>query len=110
MRFDTTNYSGQGAAGAVPFAGPNAAGMPRDVFHGRGVAGTEDSKPQTLPGDALAGGILELAADPSANTGVSDGSDTTNGTLVIDAAVYAAGLALSQRGVVIVPPRNVAIP
>lgn len=110
MTFDTKNYVGPGAAGAAApggaatFPGPNAAGAAKRYLHGRGAAGTPDSRPQTLSGDQFRGAVVGLDNDPSAAVGVTDFTDASNGTLVEAAypSVTAAAGDLAARNINVV--------
>ena len=102
MTYDSKNYSGPGAVGAMPNPGRNAAGQPQTT--GPHAAGADSPPIQTLTGRDLTGYLVGLERNPSANVGPVNLSDTSNGTVIISYDYIVAWAKLDQRNVVIVEP------
>jgi len=108
MTYDSKNYSGPGAAGAVSVAGRNAIGQP--VTTGPNVVGADSPPIQTLSGQDLTAYMVGLEKNPSATAGVTNLSDTSNGTVTLTSDYIIAYAKLDQRDAVIVEPRYIVIP
>jgi len=105
MTYDSKNYSGPGAVGAVPLPGRNAIGQP--VTTGPNVVGADSPPHQTLSDSELVAYINGLERNPSATAGVTNLFDTSNGTVALTkwGADYIIPWAkLDQRGVVLIEP------
>ncbi len=107
MTYDSKNYSGPGAAGAVLLPGRNAAGAPPSV--GPGAQGVDNPPVDTLPADDLIAYVTRLSADPSAKAGPTNLFQTYNGTINATTAYLTAVAALQNQGVTLVEP-NVLLP
>jgi hypothetical protein len=105
MTTDSKNYSGPGAAGAVPLPGRNAAGVPQTP--GPGAAGADNPPNCTLPYEHVNALIVALAANSTAKSGPTNldyGDDATygaNGSITLNTATYAAYNALGVQGAVV---------
>jgi len=105
MTYDSKNYSGPGAAGAVPNPGHNAIGQPATT--GPHVQGADSPPHQTLSDSELVAYLNGLERNPSATAGVTNLFDTSNGTVALTkwGADYIIPWAkLDQRGVVLIEP------
>jgi len=107
MTYDSKNYSGPGAAGAVPVPGRNAAGVPQTT--GSNVMGADSAPVETLSGTDLTAYMIGLERNPTANVGPTNLSSTSNGTVIITGDYIISYAKLDARGVVIVEPK-VALP
>lgn len=76
MTYDSTNYTGLGAVGAVPHPGRNAIGVPPTT--GYAVQGADTSRPQTLPEGEMEAYIDGLNRHPTPALGVTNCQDTSN--------------------------------
>lgn len=108
MTYDSKNYSGPGAVGAISVAGRNAVGQP--VTPGPNVPGADSLPIQTLPGHVITAGLVQLEANPSAAVGVTSFSDSSNGTLTLSSDYIIAYAKLDARGVVVIEPQHIVLP
>ena len=83
--------------GAVPMPGRSAAGVPETP--GPNAVGADNLPIETLPSNAIAAYVLDLARNPTSNAGPVDLSCPTNGTLIMTYDILAATAALAANGV-----------
>ena len=108
MTYDSKNYSGPGAAGAVPNPGHNAIGQPATT--GPHVQGADSPPIQTLSGVELTAYLVGLEKNPTATAGVTNFSDTSNGTVTISSDYIIAYAKLDARDAVIIEPNHIVLP
>ena len=102
MTYDSKNYSGPGAVGAVPNPGRNAIGQPKTT--GPHAAGADSPPIQTLSGPELTAYMVELEKNPTATAGVTNLSDTSNGTVTLTSDYLIAYAKLEIRDAVVIEP------
>lgn len=88
MTYDSTNYTGLGAVGAVPHPGRNAIGVPATT--GSAVQGADTSRPQTLPEGEMEAYVIGLNRHPAPALGVTNCQDPSNELVTPSADFLAA--------------------